>query len=125
MRIHHKTENKKLAKETNISAEQQPEQKFDWKKFISQKWVVRNIPFFLFLAMLAVVYIYNGHYADKLVRRISGTEKHIKELEYEYKTIKSEVIFRSKAGELIKAVAPLGLKEVTTPPVVLVNEIKK
>ena len=75
--------------------------------------------------MLAVVYIYNGHYADKLVRRISGTEKHIKELEYEYKTIKSEVIFRSKAGELIKAVAPLGLKEVTAPPVVLVNEIKK
>ena len=114
-----------MAKETNIPAEQQPEQKFDWKKFISQKWVVRNIPFFLFLAMLAVVYIYNGHYADKLVRRISGTEKHIKELEYEYKTIKSEVIFRSKAGELIKAVAPLGLKEVTTPPVVLVNEIKK
>lgn len=114
-----------MAEEINIPAEQQPEQKFDWKKFISQKWVVRNIPFFLFLALIAVVYIYNGHYADKLVRRISGTEKHIKELEYEYKTIKSEVIFRSKAGELIKAVEPLGLKEVTTPPVVLGNEIKK
>ena len=114
-----------MAEEINIPVEQQPEQKFDWKKFISQKWVVRNIPFFLFLALLAVVYIYNGHYADKLVRRISGTEKHIKELEYEYKTIKSEVIFRSKAGELIKAVEPLGLKEVTTPPVVLGNEIKK
>ena len=114
-----------MAEEINIPAEQQPEQKFDWKKFISQKWVVRNIPFFLFLALLAVVYIYNGHFADKLVRRIGGTEKHIKELEYEYKTIKSEVIFRSKAGELIKAVEPLGLKEVTTPPVVLGNEIKK
>ena len=78
-----------------------------------------NIPFFLFLATLAVLYIYNGHYADKMVRKISATEKHIKELEYEYKTVKSEVIFRSKASELVKAVAPLGLKELTAPPVML------
>jgi len=90
--------------------------KTDWKKFISHRWVVKNIPFFLFLALLAVLYIYNGHYADKLTRKISVTEKHIKELEYEYKTIKSEVIFRSKASELIKAVEPLGLKELTSPP---------
>ncbi len=99
-------------------------QKTDWKKFVSHKWVVKNIPFFLFVALLAVLYIYNGHYADKLTRKISSTEKHIKELEYEYKTIKSEVIFRSKASELIKAVEPLGLKELTAPPVLL-GEKKK
>jgi len=93
--------------------------KFDWKKFLSHKWVVNNIPFFLFLAVLAVLYIYNGHTADKLTRKISATEKNIKELEYEYKTIKSEVIFRSKASELIKVVEPLGLKELTTAPVSL------
>lgn len=93
--------------------------KADWKKYISHKWVVKNIPFFLFLTLLAVLYIYNGHYTDKLNLKISTTEKHIKELEYEYKTIKSDVIFRSKASELIKAVEPLGLKELTEPPVVL------
>ena len=49
------------------------------------------------------------------------TEKHIKELEFEFKSIKSEVIFRSKASELIKAVEPLGLKEMTTAPVVLLQ----
>ena len=99
--------------------EQQSGQKFDWKKMLNHKWVARNIPFFLFLSVLAVLYIYNGHYADKLLRRISATEKHIKELEYEYKTIKSEVIFRSKASELVNAVKPLGLKELTAPPVIL------
>ena len=99
--------------------EQQSSQKFDWKRLLNHKWVARNIPFFLFLSVLAVLYIYNGHYADKLLRRISATEKHIKELEYEYKTIKSEVIFRSKASELVKAVRPLGLKELTAPPVIL------
>ena len=96
-----------------------PGLKSDWKSYISHKWVIKNIPFFLFLTLLAVVYIYNGHYADKLTLKINTTEKHIKELQYEYKTIKSEVIFRSKASELIKAVEPLGLKELTEPPVLL------
>ncbi len=106
--------------EDNIIKESlQASQKTDWKKYISHKWVVKNIPFFLFLTMLAVLYIYNGHYADKLILKINTTEKHIKELDFEYKTIKSEVIFRSKASELIKAVEPLGLKELTTPPVLL------
>lgn len=92
---------------------------FDWKRLFNYKWVVENIPFFLFLSFLAVLYIYNGHLADKLTRKIGFTEKHIKELQYEYKTVKSEVIFRSKASELVKAVEPLGLKELAVPPVVL------
>ena len=107
-----------MPEETKTS-EQVTSLKPDWKKFLTHAWVARNIPFFLFLAMLAVIYIYNGHYADKLVRRISASEKHIKELEFEYKTVKSDVIFRSKASELSKAVALLGLKELTAPPVLL------
>jgi hypothetical protein len=94
---------------------------FDWKRLFNYKWVVKNIPFFLFLAFLAVLYIYNGHLADKLTRKSAVTEKHIKELQYEYKTVKSEVIFRSKASELVRAVEPLGLKELDKPPVVLVT----
>jgi hypothetical protein len=113
-----------MAEEIKIQ-EQSIAQKLDWKRLFSYKWVVKNIPFFLFLSMLAVLYIYNGHYADKLNKKINVTEKHIKELEYEYKTIKSEVIFRSKASELIKVVEPMGLKELTEPPVVLTAEKKK
>lgn len=90
-----------------------------WKKNFSYKWVVKNIPFFLFLTLLAVLYIYNGHFTDKQAFKINATEKRIKELEYEYKTVKSDVIFRSKASELIKAVEPLGLKELTSPPILL------
>lgn len=93
--------------------------KFDRKKMFSYKWIVTNLPFFLFLSALAVFYIYNGHMADKLVRKIATSEKNIKELEYEYKSVKAEVIYRSKATELIKAVEPLGLKESKQPPVVL------
>ena len=91
----------------------------DLRKLFNHQWVMKNIGFFFFLAILGVIYIYVGHTAEKLARKIASTEKHIKELEYEYKTIKSEVIFRSKATELIKAVEKIGLKELTTPPVYL------
>jgi Bacteriodetes cell division protein (FtsL-like) len=96
-----------------------PAAKYDWKNFFNYKWIVKNIPFFLFLSALAVVYIYNGHMADKLVRKIAAGEKNIKELQYEYKSVKAEVIYRSKASELIKAVEPLGLRESKKPPVLL------
>ncbi len=114
-----------MPEEKEIKEEPVTSQKMDWKKIISHKWVVKNIPFFLFLTALAVLYIYNGHYTDKLALKINTTEKKIKELEYEYKTIKSDVIFRSKASELIKAVEPLGLKELTAPPVLLGAEETK
>lgn len=95
-----------------------------WRPGLSYRWVMKNIPFFLFLAALAVIYIYNGHYADKVVRDINRTNKELKELQYEYKTLKSEVMFRSKQSELAKAVEPFGLKELTLPPVVLVDSIQ-
>jgi hypothetical protein len=81
------------------------------------------VPFFLFLAVLAVIYIYNGHYADKTVRRMNTVNRELKELQYEYKTLKSEVMFRSKQSELAKAVEPFGLKELLAPPVVLRDSI--
>jgi hypothetical protein len=104
-----------------MSNEELTNEKIDWRKFFNYNNIIKNIPFILFLSAIAIAYIYNGHYADKLIRKISTSEKNVKELEYEYKTIKSEVIFRSKATEMAKAVAPIGLKEITEPPIVLTD----
>ena len=93
--------------------------KLDWKRWLNYQSLVKQVPFFLFLAVLAVLYIYNGHYADKTIGNINKTAKEVKELQYEYKTVKSEVMFRSKQSELVKAVEPLGLKELTAAPVAL------
>jgi len=94
-----------------------------WKRWLNYQSIVKQVPFFLFLAMLALVYIYNGHYADKTIRNINRTAKDVKELQYEYKTVKSEVMFRSKQSELVKAVEPLGLKELVTSPVILKDSV--
>jgi hypothetical protein len=92
-----------------------------WKRLLNYKAIVRQIPFFLFLAVLAVIYIYNGHMADKTIREISKTSNELKELQYEFKSVKGDVLHRSKQSELIEAVQPLGLKELVTSPVVLID----
>ena len=97
------------------------ESKSEWKRLLNYQWILKNFPFFLFLSLLAVVYIYNGHYADKTVRNIKTLNNELDELNYEYKTLKSEVMFRSKQSELSKAVEPYGLKELVAPPIMLVD----
>ena len=97
-----------------------------WKpSLLGYHLIIKNIRFFLFLAALAVIYIYNGHYADKVARDINRTNKELNELQYEYKTLKSEVMFRSKQSELAKAVEPFGLKELILPPYVLIDSTQK
>jgi hypothetical protein len=105
-----------MSEEVNIK-----ESRGEWKRLLNYQWIVKNFPFFLFLSLLAVIYIYNGHYADKTARNINTVKKELDELHYEYKTLKSEVMFRSKQSELSKAVEPYGLKELVVPPVVLAD----
>ena len=100
---------------------QQPvtEKKTSKKKLFNYRWIVRNVPFFLFLAGLAVIYIYNGHKANKTIFNINKVNRQLKELQYEYKTLQSDVMFKSKQSQLAQAVKDFGLKELMVPPVVL------
>ena len=100
------------------------EAKSEWKRLFNYHWIVKNLPYFMFLAVLAILYIYNGHYSDNIIKDINKKGKEVKELQYEYKTMKSEVMFRSKQSELAKAVEPLGLKELAEPPYVLRDSSK-
>lgn len=105
-------------------SENKKQVRYVWKKWLNYQSIVKQVPFFVFLALLAVVYIYNGHYADKTIRDISKTSRELKELQYEYKSVKGDVLFRSKQSELIEAVKPLGLKELTVEPIVLTDNSK-
>ena len=80
------------------------------KGFFNYQWIVKNIPFFLFLSVLTVLYIANGHKADKTIRKINSTNGELKDLQYEYKTLKSEVMYKSQEVQIVKASEPLGLK---------------
>ena len=95
-----------------------------WKRWLNYQSVVKQVPFFLFLSCLAVLYIFNGHYADKTIRKINRISKEVKELKYEYIAVKSKLLCQSKQGELAKAVEPLGLKELLQTPVTLDVTVK-
>lgn len=91
--------------------------KSKWRKRIfDQRWVLDHTPYLLFLCMLAVGYIYNGHHSEKRIKDINRTAQELRELEYEYKTLKSELMFREKQSEVVSAVSPAGLKQPSHPP---------
>lgn len=90
---------------------------------LSQQVLVKNIPFFLYLACLAILYIYNGHRVEKSIKDISKTSKELKESQFEYKMLRSEWMFSTKQSEVVKSAAPFGLIETDEPPVNL--DLKK
>jgi hypothetical protein len=94
---------------------------FKWKRWLNYGSIVKQLPFFLFLAALAVLYIYNGHNADKTIRRTSKATGELKDLQGEYKSVTGDVLLRSRQSEMVETVKPLGLKELTDEPIVLID----
>jgi len=80
------------------------------KGLLNYEWIVKNIGFFLFLSVLAVLYIANGHMADKTIRRINTINNDLKELQFKYKTLKSELMYKTEESQIVQLVEPMGLK---------------
>ncbi|MES2646762.1 MAG: FtsL-like putative cell division protein [Bacteroidota bacterium] len=105
---------------TNIKSAKKITATAVWNRWMHGQWIVRHVPFALFLSLLAILYIANGHYTDNTIRNIGNAQHELKQLQYRYKTLKAEVMYRSKESELSKAVEALGLKRLEEPPVKLV-----
>ena len=101
--------------------EEVKKRKNKWKRWLNYSSIVKQVPFFLFLSALAVIYIYNGHNADKTIRRIGKAGSELKDLQGEYKFITGDVLLRSRQSELVETVKPLGLKELAEEPVILLD----
>lgn len=84
--------------------------------FLTREAFLRLIPFLLFLLILAIAYISNIYYAEKTIREIEDTRKEVKELRYEYITLKSELMSKSMRSEVAKRLEHEGIIESTTPP---------
>ncbi len=98
------------------------DKKKDWRPRINYSWIVNNIPFLLFLFLLALLYIANGHYAVKAIREINSLQTEVKELHWHYLDRKTELMFRSKMSEVSDQVEPYGLKVSETPPLIIKEE---
>jgi len=85
---------------------------------LAKEAVVKQLPFFLFLAMLAVVYIANRYHAEKVVRASTQLETQMKEYRAKAMSISSELMFLSKQSGVMQVIEKkgLGLKESVEPP---------
>lgn len=96
---------------------EEPVEKRDWRPRINYEWIVKNLPFTLFLSLLALLYIANGHYAVKNIREINKLDQEVKELHWRYLDAKTDLMLRSKMSEVYRGVAPGGLEVPVTPPI--------
>ena len=79
---------------------------------VSQKTtdlVFGNFSYLMFLGFLGIVYIANAHFAEKNVRDIQHIQKEIKELKWEYTSIKSETMYKSMQSQMDESLEPVGL----------------
>ena len=87
------------------------------------KKVLFNLPFVLFLVMLAALHIASNHLAENNARRITKTESEVKVLRWQYMNTASGLMLKSKESRVAKMVDTLGVKELVTPPYKI--EVKK
>jgi hypothetical protein len=52
----------------------------------------------------------------KNIRNIDKLQKEVKELSWEYKSLKADLMFKSKLTEVAKKVDTLGVRTLTEPP---------
>ncbi len=91
---------------------------------IANDFIVRQLPYIVFLVILAFIYIANRYHAEKVIRTSIEFTKEINELRAEAITTSSELMFISKQSEVAKLVEKrgLGLKESVEPPRKIVIE---
>jgi hypothetical protein len=85
-----------------------------WKDYlsfgtISTNWFYQNFSYVLFCFFLLILYIANAHYAEKKVKDIQVSQQEIKELRWQYMTVKSRIMKDTKQSALSQDVGPSGL----------------
>jgi len=91
---------------------------------LTKKNLVKLLPFFLYVFLLAIIYIANTFQAQKKAIAISNLKKEISELNYEQISAQSKLMYLSRQTEVVKKIKTSGLKEATVPPYKIVLETK-
>ena len=69
---------------------------------LTREVVIRQLPFILFLTMLAFIYIGNRYHSEKLVRRANELHRELRDLRAQAITTSAELMHISRQSEVIK-----------------------
>jgi len=95
-----------------------------FKNVFEVEGILGSAPFILFLFLLGLIYISNSHIAEKKVRLINKLTKELKELRWEYKSLKAELMYTTRESGIKEMMKNTGLKEMTTPPIIINKQVE-
>ena len=87
---------------------------------LSKEAATAMLPFIIFIAFLGMIYIGNRHFAENNIRDIDKLNKEVKELSWDFKSIKADLMLKSTQTEVARLADTLGLKEPIAPPIKIV-----
>ena len=73
----------------------------------------------LFIAILAVPYIWYAHKTDRKIRELDSLNRKVKELRSEYVTLKSEIVSKNKQSDILEKLEEGRLKPLETAPYII------
>lgn len=92
---------------------------------ITEKIILNNLWFVLFITFLAALYIANRFHAEKVTRETTRLTKEVRELRSESLSASADLMYLSRQSEVYRLVREKGLnlEELKTPPFkLLVNK---
>lgn len=93
------------------------EEKLNVKGFLGEGIPVKFVPPFLYVALLALIYIWSNHRAENLIRKIEVMQREVEDLRADVTTLEAEYMLSSKQSEVARKIAPLGIVELNEPPI--------
>ena len=93
---------------------------------VSEKIILNNLGYTLFITFLAAVYIANRFHAEKMTRETTLLTREVKELRAESLSTSTELMFVSRQSGVYRMVKEKGLEleELKTPPFKLLVDKK-
>jgi cell division protein FtsL len=93
------------------------EEKLNVTGLLGEGIPVKFVPPFLYVALLALVYIWSNHRADNMIRSIEKVQQEVEDLRADVTTLEAEYMLSSKQSEVARKIEPLGLFELEEPPI--------
>ncbi|MBS1596027.1 MAG: hypothetical protein JST90_17075 [Bacteroidetes bacterium] len=85
----------------------------------NMRGIMTSLPFVGFLVILGFLHIANNNLAENYARRISKTEKEVRDLRWHYMESSNRLMKKSRLSEVSKLVQEQGLKELRQPPYII------
>lgn len=81
--------------------------------------IFEHLPFVIFITLILMLYIANGHRSDRLIRKINKIHLQVKELKSEFISSKTKLIKLTKESELLITLRSRGFVPLTEIPLLV------